>query len=65
LDLWPRKAREEFLPEKNTRREREGLEDEVNVDTGAEGGVDCGVKVCGEEDDALEVFKFAEEDFIC
>lgn len=34
----------------------------MDGDAGAEGGVDGGVEVCGEEDDALEVFEFAEED---
>jgi hypothetical protein len=36
----------------------------VDVDARAEGGVDCGVEVGGEEDYAFEVFEFAEEDCV-
>jgi hypothetical protein len=50
------------LPEFEAGGEGEGGEEEVDVDAGAEGGVDGGVEVCGEEDDALEVFEFAKED---
>lgn len=57
-----REAGEEFLPEFEAGGEGEGGEEEVDVDAGAEGGVDGGVEVCGEEDDALEVFEFAKED---
>jgi len=35
----------------------------MDVDTGAEGNVDCGVKICRQENDAFEVFKFSEEDY--
>ena len=34
----------------------------MDGDAGAEGGVDCGEEVGGEEDDAGEVFEGAEED---
>lgn len=50
------------MPEFEAGGEGEGGEEEVDVDAGAEGGVDGGVEVCGEEDDALEVFEFAKED---
>ena len=37
----------------------------MDVDAGAEGEVDGGGEVGGEEDDAFEVFEFAEEDCCC
>ena len=37
----------------------------MDVHPRAECYVDCGVEVCGEEDDTFEVFEFAEEDWVC
>ena len=59
--LWE-EAMEEFVPELGAVGEGEGGEEEVDVDAGAEGDVDCGGEVGGEEDDSFEVFEFAEED---
>lgn len=38
---------EEFLPKQKTGGSREWGEEEMDVDTGAEGGVYCGVEVGG------------------
>ena len=53
---------EEFVPELGAVGEGEGGEEKVDVDARAEGDVDCGGEVGGEEDDSFEVFEFAEED---
>jgi hypothetical protein len=51
-----RQARQEFLPEKKTRGKWKRCEEKVDVDSGAEGCVDGGVEVGGQEDDSFEVF---------
>jgi hypothetical protein len=51
-----RESRQEFLPEKKTRRKRKRCEEEMDVDSGAEGCVDGGVEIGGQEDDSFEVF---------
>jgi hypothetical protein len=54
-------ALEELAPDGFTGGSEEGLEEEVEGDSAAEGGVDGVVEVGGEEDDAAEVFKFTKE----
>jgi hypothetical protein len=51
-----RESRQEFLPEKKTRRKRKRCEEEMDIDSGAEGCVDGGVEIGGQEDDSFEVF---------
>ena len=58
-----RHASKEILPQLKPGCLRERGEKEVDIDAGAEGGVNGGVEVCGEEDDALKIFEFTEENF--
>lgn len=53
---------EDLAPQDRARGGRERREEQVDVDSRAEGGVDGGEEVGGEEDDAAVVFEFAEED---
>jgi hypothetical protein len=58
-----RETRQKFLPEKKTRGKWKRCKEEVDIDSGAEGCVNGGVEVGGQEDDSFEVFEFSEEDW--
>ena len=57
-----RQAVQKLAPQHEAGRGRQRLEQQVDVDARAEGGVDGGVEIGGQEDDAAEVLELAQED---